>query len=201
MVMAIGHFGNFELYARANHHFPERQFATTYRAVTPPGLNRLLVELRTRSGCLVFERRHESGALRTAMSHGRLVLGLLSDQHAGSGGAWIPFFGQPCSTTTAPAVFALRYKTPLHTAICYRVGLARWRLEIGDAIPTQVAGQRRSSQEIMSDVNRAFEAAIQRDPANWFWVHRRWKANHRKSKRLTPGATVQKPLQEVEDGA
>ena len=28
----------------------------------------------------------------------------------------------------------------------------------------------------MADVNRAFEAAILRDPANWFWVHRRWKA-------------------------
>ena len=27
----------------------------------------------------------------------------------------------------------------------------------------------------MLDVNRAFEAAIRRDPANWFWVHNRWK--------------------------
>jgi lauroyl/myristoyl acyltransferase len=24
-------------------------------------------------------------------------------------------------------------------------------------------------------VNRAFESAIRRDPANWFWVHNRWK--------------------------
>ena len=28
---------------------------------------------------------------------------------------------------------------------------------------------------IMTDVNRAFEAAVRRDPANWFWVHKRWK--------------------------
>ena len=27
----------------------------------------------------------------------------------------------------------------------------------------------------MRDVNRAFEIAVRRDPANWFWVHRRWK--------------------------
>jgi KDO2-lipid IV(A) lauroyltransferase len=27
----------------------------------------------------------------------------------------------------------------------------------------------------MRDVNRAFEAAVRRDPANWFWVHDRWK--------------------------
>ena len=25
------------------------------------------------------------------------------------------------------------------------------------------------------DVNAAFEVAIRRDPANWFWVHNRWK--------------------------
>ena len=27
----------------------------------------------------------------------------------------------------------------------------------------------------MSDVNRAYETATLRDPANWFWVHNRWK--------------------------
>ena len=27
----------------------------------------------------------------------------------------------------------------------------------------------------MRDVNAEFEKAIRRDPANWFWVHRRWK--------------------------
>jgi len=32
------------------------------------------------------------------------------------------------------------------------------------------------------DVNRAFEAAVRCDPANWFWVHRRWKAAETKAK-------------------
>jgi len=29
----------------------------------------------------------------------------------------------------------------------------------------------------MLEVNQAFETAIRRDPANWFWVHKRWKPN------------------------
>ena len=70
---------------------------------------------------------------------------------------------------------SLRYQMPLHTAICFRVGLARWRIEIGDEIPTRCDGRRRSLEAIMTDVNQAFELAIRRDPANWFWVHRRWK--------------------------
>ncbi len=87
----------------------------------------------------------------------------------------LPFLGHDCSTSAAPAIFALRYHCALHTGICYRVGLARWRIEAGDEIPTHENGRPRSAAAIMRDVNRAFEAAVRRDPANWFWVHRRWK--------------------------
>ncbi len=174
-VFAIGHFGNFELYARGNLVLPEYQFATTYRALEPPGLNRVLTELRSESGCLLFERRTDSEALRAAVRSQPLILGFLSDQHAGRSGAWIPFFGRVCSTTTAPAVFALRYKLPLYPAFCFRIAPGQWRIEVGEEIPTIREGERRAVEDIMLDVNRAFEAAIQRDPPNWFWVHRRWK--------------------------
>jgi KDO2-lipid IV(A) lauroyltransferase len=63
----------------------------------------------------------------------------------------------------------------LTTGICYRVGAAKWRVEFGERIATHENGAPRRSEAIMLDVNRALEAAIRRDPANWFWVHRRWK--------------------------
>jgi KDO2-lipid IV(A) lauroyltransferase len=174
-VIAIGHFGNFELYARANQEASQLQFATTYRALRQPALNRLMQELRERSGCLFFERRTESGALKEALTRRPVMVGFLADQHAGDRGLRLPFLGRDCSTTAAPAVFALRYGLPVFTAICYRVGLARWRIEVGDEILTQESGHPRSVEAISLDINRAFELAVRRDPANWFWVHRRWK--------------------------
>ncbi len=93
----------------------------------------------------------------------------------------LPFLGHDCDTSAAPAVFALRYHCPLHTAICYRIGLAKWRIEVGDEIPTRENGAPRSIEAIMRDVNRAFEIAVRRDPANWFWVHRRWKGGGAKA--------------------
>jgi len=36
-------------------------------------------------------------------------------------------------------------------------------------IPTHENGEPRSPEAIMRDVNNAFEAAVRRDPANWFW--------------------------------
>ena len=174
-VFAIGHFGNFELYARSALLLPGLCTATTYRGLRQPGLDRLMQSLRVRSGCLFFERRRDADALKKAMAGGGTILGLLADQHAGDNGLRIPFFGHECSTSAAPAVFALRYHCPLHSAICYRVGLARWRVELGPEIPTQMNGVRRSDEDIMRDVNTRFEAAVRRDPANWFWVHKRWK--------------------------
>jgi KDO2-lipid IV(A) lauroyltransferase len=138
--------------------------------------------LREKSGCLFFERRTDASELKAAMSKPGMILGLLADQHAGNNGLRIPFFGRECSTSAAPAVFALRYNCPLATGICYRIGLAKWRIEAGDEIPTHENGRARSSEEIMLDVNRAFENAICRDPANWFWVHNRWKPRTAKTR-------------------
>jgi lauroyl/myristoyl acyltransferase len=173
VVVAIGHFGNFELYARFHDVRPEYQCATTYRALNQPGLNRLMQALRNTSGCLYFERRAEGPLLRAAMNRGGIILGLLADQS--SQGMRGPFLGRDCNTGLAPAVLALRYHADLYSAICYRIGPARWRVEVGEPIPTHENGHPRPSADILREVNLALEIAVRRDPANWFWVHRRWK--------------------------
>ena len=173
VVVALGHFGNFELSARFHDLRPDYQCATTYRALKQPALNRLMQDLRNTNGCQFFERRTDGPLLRAAMARGGLILGLASDQS--SKGLRAPFLGHDCDTSLASAVFALRYQTELYSGVCYRVGLAKWRLELGEKIPTHENGRSRSSEDIMRDVNHALEAAVRRDPANWFWVHRRWK--------------------------
>lgn len=175
VVVAIGHFGNFELYARFGVFCRGYQGATTYRGLRQPALNRLLQSLRETSDCLFFERRFDADKLKAAMNRPGMMLGLLCDQTAGRQGLQLPLLGHNASTSPAVALFALRYKCPLYTAICYRVGLAQWRIEAGAQIPIHENGVPRSTEAIMRDVNAAFEVAIRRDPANWFWVHNRWK--------------------------
>jgi KDO2-lipid IV(A) lauroyltransferase len=192
-VVAIGHFGNFELYSRVGVTMPQFQRATTYRALRQPTLNRLVQSLRARSGCRFFERRHEGLALRTAMRANNLLLGLLADQSGGQRGLFLPFFGRECSCNPAAAVLALRYKVPLFTAFCFRTGLGRWRVEMGTEIPLHEHDQPRTVEAIMGDVNRAIETAVRRDPANWFWVHNRWKLSRPGA---GPAAAATLPLHE-----
>lgn len=195
VVVAIGHFGNFELYARFGQFVPAYQCVTTYRGLRQPSLNRLMQSLRERSGCLYFERRSDGPALRLTMNKTGIMLGLLADQRGH--GVRLPFLGHECMTPTAPAVFALRYRCPLYMAICYRIGPGQWQIEIGSEIPTHQNGEPRTPGEIMLDVNRAFEIAVRRDPANWFWVHERWK--FRDSDIRIPKFKVQNSEAGVED--
>lgn len=174
-IAALGHFGNFELYAHMASDIPGARRAATYRGLKQPRLDQLVRRLRNESGCQFFDRKKDSKALRAALREGGIMLGLLCDLHAGRSGLPLRFLNQECSVSTAPAVFALRYNLPLHVAICYRTGLAKWRIEISEQIPTCADGRRRDVADITADINSAFEVAVRRDPPNWFWVHDRWR--------------------------
>jgi lauroyl/myristoyl acyltransferase len=202
-IAAIGHFGNFELYARFGQFATAYRCGTTYRGLRQSALNDVLQKLREKSGCFYFERRFDAAELKNFMHRPGIILGLLADQHAGDRGLRLPFLDHDCSTSAAPAVFALRYNCVLITALCFRVGLARWRIESGPAIPTHQDGRPRAISEIMLDVNRAFETAVRRDPANWFWVHNRWKLKFRQASiaRLSQGMAPQPGPEQDEPAA
>ncbi len=181
-MFAIGHFGNFELYANAGLFAPQFDVGTTYRGFNQPWVEKLVTQIRNKSGCHYFDRRFEGKKLMSFMKRPNSITGLLADQNAGRSGIELPFFGLSCSTNPAPAIFSLRYKLRLHCCLCRRIGLGRWELELGPEIKTHINGNARSINDIMSDINATYEDYIRQDPANWFWVHNRWKRPDRAKK-------------------
>jgi len=176
IIMASGHFGSFELFSRLLPHIREYRHLATYRAIRQPHLDKLLLSLRERFGMQLHERRAGAEALKKELSQGGVLLTLLADQADRANGIELNFMGRAAFTNRAPAVMAARYSCALFVPICHRVGLGQYRIEIGEPIATVLPdGGRRSCVEITADINRALEAAILRDPANWFWVHDRWK--------------------------
>src|ERR1700733_1540829 len=183
VVNAGGHFGNFELYSRFKDLAPEYQCAATYRALNNLALNRVMIKLRERINVQLFERRTEGGKLRAFMQQPACIVSLQIDQHGGEKGLRLPFLGHDCSTNPSPAIFALRYNCELYAGACFRIGLAKWRLELGEKIPTHDENKSpRTIEDIMRDVLRLQESYVRRDPANWFWVHKRWKPLQIKAK-------------------
>ncbi|MBI1177667.1 hypothetical protein GC207_09535 [bacterium] len=175
VVVAIGHFGNISMYDFAAADLPWMEVAATYRRPNADWLNDILTGLRNHCRSRLFEEVEDAKALRSCLHEGNVVLGIMCDTNPGEQAPAIPFFGYPAATTAAPALCALRYRMPLHLAACYRTGPGRWRVEIGDEIPTRVEGRRRRLEDIMSDLNAQLETCIRRDPANWCWVQPRWE--------------------------
>lgn len=178
-----GHFGNFELFTRISAFIPGYRCLATYRGINPPKLDRLVFKMRTVSGNLLFDRRTGADDLKSAMARGGMLLTLAIDQADRSNGIELPFMGYYAWTTRAPVVLAQRYKCVIFTPFCYRVGLAKWVLEIGEPIRMEENGKRRAVEDLMRDINANLEAGVRRDPANWFWVHNRWKTKDGKPPR------------------
>lgn len=176
-LFAIGHFGNFEVFAWVGRLARWKKFATTYRGLPNTRLNDLIQRGRAFSKCEFLERRFDGSLVKERLRDPDCFFGLLADQRMANGGVTSQFFGRECMTSAAPAIFALRYDRPLRVGVCFRTGFARWTITFYPAVQLyKKDGTKRSAKSITQDINDQYEKAIRKDPANWFWVHNRWKA-------------------------
>ena len=125
---------------------------------------------RARLGLELFERKEGFVQACQFIRKGGGV-GVLVDQHAGDAGLWCPFFRRLASTSTLPATLALRTGAWLVPAAVYTDGVARWRCVIREGMKAQ--GQ--TAQTVTVRINEILEKQIREQPADWFWVHNRWK--------------------------
>lgn len=101
------------------------------------------------------------------------ALTILMDQHAGSGGAPLRFFGRPARTHTTAVRMAKRTGCPIVVGSFVRTGPYRYRLvATGGPISVSAADDRDSVAQLLND---RLEAAIRQYPEQYLWVHRRWR--------------------------
>ena len=175
-VFAIGHFGNWEILSQVPSVFEKPDTATIFQSLANPYINRYIVRSRSRNGLTLFDRSDGVfGPLNFLRNGGGL--GVLFDQHAGDVGIWCPLFGRLASTTKLPALLAIKAKAPIIPTAVHSDGPGRWKIVFEPAINPDIAipeGIERASY-LTTQLNRALERLIRRAPAEWFWVHDRWK--------------------------
>ncbi|MGI8602619.1 MAG: lipopolysaccharide heptosyltransferase II [Verrucomicrobiales bacterium] len=169
-VYAGSHLGNWEIIPQVPQGMCHMPTATLYQALGNPYLNAHMMRLRSRLSCRLFDRR---AGFHAPVRHLRenSVLGVFVDQHAGDGGAWVPFFGRLASTTTLAALFALRTGAPILPVGIFTIGRARWKMVVREPVHSSSA----TPEALTAAMNQAVEKLIRESPADWFWVHNRWK--------------------------
>ena len=169
------HYGSFPLLgpALAARGVP---FHFLYRVPKSERTAALFADWLDRGGCRVIEDRprHLAGlrCLKVLAEGG--VVCILIDQHFPAG-VIVPFFGQPSRTGVGAALLAARSGAPLVPMVLRRTGPGRHVLRVEPPLPPPADRSRESLTACTAALTKVVESWIREDPAQWFWVHRRWK--------------------------
>ncbi|MCM2265261.1 MAG: lysophospholipid acyltransferase family protein [Desulfuromonadales bacterium] len=141
-----------------------------------PLTDRYFLRMRETAGGYIISSRQGARRILKALQQNHFV-GILLDQHIGRRhhGVSVPFFGRPAWTTPIIAEIAMKYRVPIIPAFAWWEDGDRYRVEISP--PFRLEGEY-SPEAVVANtalLTRIIEDAVRRDPAQWFWVHRRWR--------------------------
>jgi KDO2-lipid IV(A) lauroyltransferase len=179
MVFVTGHLGNWELLARriARAGVPNAVIA---KAGWDAKLNATAARIRAAGGVTTLWREEASTgrAIIRTFREGK-ALGILIDQDTRVQGVFVPFFGRPAFTPRAAADLALRFGAPVVVGTCHRAppgGRARHVLELTELpFDPEPSDREAEAVRLTAACTAVLEQAIRRSPAEWVWMHERWK--------------------------
>lgn len=173
VVLISGHLANFEVMA-AVIMAAGVPCQVTYRAANNPYVDALIRQSRARYGIQLFAPKGDgTRELMAGMKRGESVA-LLVDQKYNEGPE-VQFFGQPVNASPGAARLALRFGTVLQPMSVVRLPHARFRVTAHPPIEVPDTGDK--AGDILRGVqacNRFVEDRVREQPADWFWVHKRW---------------------------
>ncbi|PZR09152.1 MAG: lipid A biosynthesis acyltransferase [Archangium gephyra] len=175
VVFVTGHCGNWELLAR---YVALEGYAAAVvgKETSDPNTTKLLERFRTSGNLRVIWRGAPGAAkdlLRTLKTNA--ILGLLIDQDTKVQSVWVPFFGKLAKTPRAAADLALRTGAAPMLGFCTRIGPLKYRITMKELVVPQT----REEEDVLAltaELTRGIENHIRANPAQWVWMHRRWKS-------------------------
>lgn len=170
----VPHFVALDVAGAATALFQQRWIGSIYQRQSNPVFDQAMKQGRLRhGGGEVFSRHDTALPLVRAIKRGAVFFNLPDMDFGLRDAAFVPFFGVPAATLLAPARMAASLKMTVQPVVAemlpggqgYRVRfLPPWTdFPSGD----EVADTRR--------INAWIESEVRRNPAQYLWVHRRFK--------------------------
>jgi KDO2-lipid IV(A) lauroyltransferase len=179
-IFLSAHFGNWELLGGILvRTLPLRPAVVVARPLKNPRVDAIVNRLREATGIEVLPHRGSFLRLLGVLKAGGGV-GILLDQHTAPHEAVLcNFFGRPAGTNYGLALLAMKSGAPVLPVFMVRTGRNRHRIIF--LPPMRLAdpgreGRSAALQEFTQRCTDVIEAMVRRHPDQWFWVHRRWKA-------------------------
>jgi Kdo2-lipid IVA lauroyltransferase/acyltransferase len=175
-IAVTGHLGNFHLLA-AYVGYRGIPIIAVAKREDDPRINRLLTDFHTSHGVRVILRDSAMSAkdtLRVLQRRGILAMQIDIDVRVPS--VSVPFFGRPARTPAAAAVLSVRRDIPVVPSFIQRRPEGGHHVTIMPPILPPKSGDRQADiLELTRRFSQIIEDRIRRQPAEWYWWHRRWR--------------------------
>jgi KDO2-lipid IV(A) lauroyltransferase len=145
-------------------------------------LNEMLLEIRNLMGMKVIFRSDRDSARKMLKAlRNKEALALLIDQDTDVPGVFVDFFGRPAWTPSGLAVLALKTGAPVILALDSRLPGDRHKVILTGPVELARTGDYdRDVLENTRTITKLIEAHIRNYPAQWVWMHERWKTKEAK---------------------
>jgi KDO2-lipid IV(A) lauroyltransferase len=183
LLLVTGHFGNWEMagYVLGLLGFTTHAIA---RPLDNPYVDTFLRRFRERTGQKILAKHGDFEQMQAILDQGG-ILATLADQDAGQRGLFVDFFGRPASTHKAVALLALEHRVPLAVTGAYKVTEPmNYQIATEEVIrPEEYDANPDALRAMTQRFTSALERLVRRAPAQYFWLHRRWKHQPQARKR------------------
>jgi len=172
VVVAVAHFGIWELLARAAARRGVKLTAITRKL--RGAANQRLLAARKEGGLRELPDKGSTHDALALLRRGETLAVVIDQNMRPRRGIFVEFFGEQACTTPAAAVLSLRSGAPLLAAFPVRQPDGKHVVEVHGPFTTELRGHE-AVVALTQALTRAVETAVRAHPDHWFWVHRRWK--------------------------
>ncbi len=173
-IILTGHFGNWELLAAS--------ISATIAPLTPivrklrsPRLNALVSRYRSQAGYTTIDRDTGIRQALRCLKRNEL-LGIVADVDTSVSGVFVDFFGRPAYTPYSPVAIALKTGATVLPTFIIRQPDGSHRAIIEPPLVFQRTDGKEKDLVINTQkYTKIIESYIRQYPAQWIWMHQRWK--------------------------
>ena len=176
-IILTGHFGNWELLA-ASISAMVAPLTPIVRELRSPRLNALVSRYRERAGYATIDRdtgiRHALRCLKR-----NELLGIVADVDTAVSGVFVDFFGRRAYTPYSPVAIALKTGAAILPSFIIRQPDGSHRAIIEPPLVLKRTNVKEKDLVINTQrFTKIIESYIRQYPAQWIWMHRRWKTQN-----------------------
>ncbi|MFZ5970822.1 MAG: lysophospholipid acyltransferase family protein [Bacteroidota bacterium] len=177
IIIAGGHYNNWELFAVAIDEAIKHQAKGIYKPLSNKYFDRKMQATRSKYGLELVHHRKVKESFEADKDKPTATIFAIDQsptQHAPP--LWMNFLNQETAVLTGTEKYARRYNYPVVFGRIHKIKRGHYEFEM-ELVCENPAGTEEGEVTIMT--TRMLERDIQQVPAYWLWSHRRWK--HKRS--------------------